>query len=416
TEVITRTWTVTDESGNSVSADQTITVVDTTVPELTVPDDVTVECTGDTSSVATGVATGSDTCGTVTIIESDTSVAGPGNTEVITRTWTATDENGNVTSADQIITVVDTTVPVLTLPADVTVECAEDTSSVATGVATGTDTCGSVVITENDTSVPGCGNTSVISRTWKATDENGNVTTGVQAITVKDTTLPVVTAALVPVKLKKKHGCFRVEFSATDSCGDVPDLTAVLNGHPVTNGELVRLHYKKQKRRHGSDDDSSGARCRVKIDDGDSKSRDHDSGSGHRHGSSDDKSSDDCGTVKFECHEFVLTVTATDECGNEGTGTATHVFEDGSSDDKSHDNEGVGNGVDGNTPGHDHNGGNDDEDYGPGNPGAKHKNSDDGSSEKKSKKDLKKKGHGSDDDSGSGHKKKKKSKKQWWKR
>jgi hypothetical protein len=36
-------------------------------------------------------------------------------------------------------------------------------------------------------------------------------------------------------------------------------------------------------------------------------------------------------------------------------------------------NEGVGNGVDGNTPGHDHNGGNDDPAFSPGNPGAKHK-------------------------------------------
>ena len=400
--MITRTWTVTDESGNSVSADQTITVVDTTVPELTVPAYVTVECAGDTSSVATGLATGSDTCGIVTITESDSSVAGPGNTEVITRTWTATDENGNATSADQIITVVDTTVPELTLPADTTVECTEDTNSIATGVATGTDTCGSVAITESDTSVPGCGNTSVVSRTWKATDDNGNSTTGVQTITVVDTTSPTVTAALVPVKVKKKHGCFRVEFSAADSCGDVPGLTAVLNGHPVTNGELVKLHKKKK--------------YRVKVEDGSSDGRSDDKGSGHRkgHGSDDDSRSDDCGTVKFEGPDFTLTVTATDDCGNEGIGTGTHVFEGGSndddsrSDDKSHDDEGVGNGVDGNTPGHAHNGGNDDEGFGPGNPGAKHKNSDDDSGEKKGKNGLKKSGNGSDDDSGSGHKEKSK--------
>jgi hypothetical protein len=36
-------------------------------------------------------------------------------------------------------------------------------------------------------------------------------------------------------------------------------------------------------------------------------------------------------------------------------------------------NEGVGNGVDGNTPGHAHNGGNDDPAYSPGNPGAPNK-------------------------------------------
>lgn len=42
-------------------------------------------------------------------------------------------------------------------------------------------------------------------------------------------------------------------------------------------------------------------------------------------------------------------------------------------DKKPKANEGVGNGVDGNTPGHLHNGGNDDPAFSPGNPGAKHK-------------------------------------------
>jgi hypothetical protein len=195
TEVITRTWTVTDESGNSISGDQIITVVDTTPPSLTVPADVTVECTGDTSSAATGIATGSDTCGSVTITESDSSVAGIGNTEVITRTWTATDACGNSTSANQTITVVDTTPPSLTVPADVNVECTGDTSSVATGVATGSDTCGSVTITESDTSVPGCGNTEVITRTWTVTDESNNVTSRTQTITVEDTTPPTIASA-----------------------------------------------------------------------------------------------------------------------------------------------------------------------------------------------------------------------------
>ena len=40
----------------------------------------------------------------------------------------------------------------------------------------------------------------------------------------------------------------------------------------------------------------------------------------------DDGSSADCGTVKFECNVFALTVTATDDCGNEGTGSDIFVF------------------------------------------------------------------------------------------
>ncbi len=56
------------------------------------------------------------------------------------------------------------------------------------------------------------------------------------------------------------------------------------------------------------------------------------------------------------------------------TGTAVSVCNNvGSPPNKPKANEGVGNGVDGNTPGHLHNGGNDDPGFTPGNPGAKSK-------------------------------------------
>ncbi|MHC4676046.1 MAG: PKD domain-containing protein, partial [Planctomycetota bacterium] len=165
-EVIVRTWTATDTSGNSSSCEQVITVQDTTPPTITCPADITLEleCPADTTPAATGSATATDTCGSVTITHSDLSVPGCGNTEVITRTWTATDECGNSSNCVQTIEVVDTTPPVITCPADVTLECPADTSPGATGSATANDTCGSVTITHSDVTVPGCGNTKVITR------------------------------------------------------------------------------------------------------------------------------------------------------------------------------------------------------------------------------------------------------------
>eukprot|EP00500_Bicosoecida_sp_ms1_P006929 CAMPEP_0203833160 /NCGR_PEP_ID=MMETSP0115-20131106/72518_1 /ASSEMBLY_ACC=CAM_ASM_000227 /TAXON_ID=33651 /ORGANISM="Bicosoecid sp, Strain ms1" /LENGTH=673 /DNA_ID=CAMNT_0050742231 /DNA_START=65 /DNA_END=2083 /DNA_ORIENTATION=- len=74
--------------------------------------DITIECTDDESSANTGVATASDSCGDVTITESDAVEELCGNTKIITRTWTATDACGNSASADQVITVQDTTAPV----------------------------------------------------------------------------------------------------------------------------------------------------------------------------------------------------------------------------------------------------------------------------------------------------------------
>ena len=109
--ILARTWTATDESGNTSTCVQFITVVDTTPPVITCPPDVTLQCPADTSVEANGSASAVDTCGTVTIAHSDQWQPGCGNTGTLTRTWSATDECGNSSSSLQTLTVVDTTTP-----------------------------------------------------------------------------------------------------------------------------------------------------------------------------------------------------------------------------------------------------------------------------------------------------------------
>ena len=57
---------------------------------------------------------------------------------VITRTFTATDDCGNASSATQTITII-TTTPELTIPADYTAECSDEHPM---DEATATDNCG----------------------------------------------------------------------------------------------------------------------------------------------------------------------------------------------------------------------------------------------------------------------------------
>ncbi len=231
TKTIERTWTATDACGNSSSEVQIIIIEDTRPPLLTVPADVTVECNEDTSSASTGLAKADDICGGVRISESDEIIPGCGNTKTIIRTWTTTDNCGNATSDTQTITVVDTTPPTISVPANISVECGEDVSSVNTGTATGTDNCGSVTISQSDLETAACGNTKTIIRTWTATDECGNASSADQMITVEDTTPPIIddstienieiSCGITPDSVLENWLNTNAGATATDTCGDV---------------------------------------------------------------------------------------------------------------------------------------------------------------------------------------------------
>ena len=114
-EVITRTYRATDAAGNFAECSQTITIDDTTAPSITCPADLVIECGESIDPSNTGNATATDNCDlSPDITYSDSQVD-----NVITRTWTATDDCGNQASCDQIITVEDTTPPTITCPDDV---------------------------------------------------------------------------------------------------------------------------------------------------------------------------------------------------------------------------------------------------------------------------------------------------------
>ncbi len=118
--ILTRTWTLTDDCTNSTVKYQTITVRDTTRPTFTVPADITIykddTCGHDASVGVTGDVTDeADNCDTdPDATFSDVSVPGDCiGKEIITRTWTLADDCGNSISKNQVITVLDTTRPVI---------------------------------------------------------------------------------------------------------------------------------------------------------------------------------------------------------------------------------------------------------------------------------------------------------------
>jgi len=96
-------WTAVDESGNSASATQTVTIVDTTSPELTMPEDVMISAFSLEKQVEIGEAQAHDLAGSAFTITNDVPDTFPLGDTIVT--WNVSDELGNSSSSQQVISV-----------------------------------------------------------------------------------------------------------------------------------------------------------------------------------------------------------------------------------------------------------------------------------------------------------------------
>jgi large repetitive protein len=184
---ILRLFTATDECGNASQAGQYIYIVDTTAPVFgEFQSELEVEC-GGLEDIQAPSAT--DNCSEIVVIDFTDELNSGGCPGVVERTWTATDECGNVGIAYQYISIVDNTAPVINTPADMAVEC-DDVPAMPE--VTASDNCGYVVmVTGTEEIVPGdCADSYTILWHWTATDFCDNVATSTTTITVTDTTNP----------------------------------------------------------------------------------------------------------------------------------------------------------------------------------------------------------------------------------
>ncbi len=201
---IIRTWTATDECGNSTTATTSAWVLPgfnsgNMIAFSYVPENLTVDCSG---NAIFGEPVCHSACGPLTISFWDEIVAGDCTTATtVTRHWTATDVCGNSTFAEQTITIEpDQTVPsIAALPDPAVISCVSgDVPNFATPVVT--DNCASgtaLTITHDDVWTSGgstaCANQTV-TRTWTATDACGNAVSASQTIEIVDNEAPVFSA------------------------------------------------------------------------------------------------------------------------------------------------------------------------------------------------------------------------------
>ncbi|WP_347839516.1 HYR domain-containing protein [uncultured Draconibacterium sp.] len=204
-------------------------------PTFDVPADITIyrndTCGYDADTVITGTpANLTDNCtasGNLSMSHNDSIVAGSCASEIIIyRKWTVTDNCLNETSQYQLITVTDTTPPVVVCAADV-VDVADLDDCQATGVnigtTTATDNCllASLVGTRSDglliTDPFPVGLTTII---WTATDACGNTDTCMQNVTIVDDQLPTIACPAGVDQDADPDECFRQNVVISDPTAD----------------------------------------------------------------------------------------------------------------------------------------------------------------------------------------------------
>lgn len=183
----------TDNNGN-VEATKTATVmIDKTPPAVTTSGDATVEATSPSGAAVDFTSSATDALSGAGPVSCDTASGATFALGATVVTCSASDAAGNSGSASLTITVVDTTPPALTMPADVTAEATGPATAVTFGSATATDIVdGADAVTCSAAS----GDSFAVGAatvTCSATDAHGNSSSGSFTVTVTDTTAPALT-------------------------------------------------------------------------------------------------------------------------------------------------------------------------------------------------------------------------------
>jgi subtilisin-like proprotein convertase family protein len=261
------TFTATDACGNTATTSATFTRQDTTAPDLTVPQDLVLQCNDPLNEAIINnwlrTAQAIDACDASIMVANDYETAIPtgtcGSTQTLTVAFTATDACGNDSTATATITWEDNMAPdILVEATDLILECGDDNAAAITawenahGQAMATDECSdqplswSMETAEPDTT---CGDANVVVYTFTVTDNCGNESTTQASVIIRDLTPPALT---VPEDQQEVCGDIQVtlqdwldEATATDECSDEVTITHELwntiSGCGGTRTEVYRF-------------------------------------------------------------------------------------------------------------------------------------------------------------------------------
>lgn len=185
------TWTVVDNTGNTATAAQTITVTDNEKPYIERLGEISVVNDPGKCGAFVNLFTPytSDNSGVVSLTNDAPSFFPVGSVTII---WTATDMYGNSDTSTQMITVIDNELPTISIGnIQLTNEPGKCGAVVKLGTPLTADNCGITGVTNDAPVFFPVGITIV---TWTVTDLNAYTATAKQNVTITDIQKPTITA------------------------------------------------------------------------------------------------------------------------------------------------------------------------------------------------------------------------------
>ncbi len=226
--VTTTTYVATDSSGNTDTCTFTITVNDTTAPVVVCPADINVSTdAGACSAVVNYTVSATDNCPGETVAQIAGLASGSSFPVGMTvNTYVATDASGNTDTCSFMVTVSDTSAPVIACPSDITAIADSATCDVIVTypAVIFADNCPGSTITQ----IAGIASGSAFpegttTNVFVASDVNGNTDTCSFDVIVLDLTVPVITCPADIIILNDSGSCGAVvtfpAATATDACG-----------------------------------------------------------------------------------------------------------------------------------------------------------------------------------------------------
>ncbi len=249
------TYTATNSFGTSSVCSFNVTVSDPFPPDLDCPDDISVNSDPDLCAAVVNydLPDISENCVAATVTISQTGGLASGSVFPIgetINTFVATDASGNISAPCSFtVTVVDAQDPDILCPGPVSVSCPSEIPAHATDYASfvaaggiAIDNCTQVTVAwiSDIVSNQTCNNRYLVTRTYRASDTAGNSSTCEQIITVNDQAPPVIQT--IAGSLNDSFECsdaaaiasaLAMMPTAIDNCGEQP--TMVLLSDITTN-------------------------------------------------------------------------------------------------------------------------------------------------------------------------------------